>query len=68
MRPGSRGTNYSWIDATSSNNPSGAPLIDSNIFRWHNTLQTYNLISQLNPGSGYWLYSYQPCIVRKGVV
>jgi hypothetical protein len=47
--------------ATSDGNPTNNPLINSIIFGWNRTIQQYNLPIALDPGFGYWLYSYQPC-------
>jgi hypothetical protein len=43
------------------NNPTLAPLIDSNVFGWLRSQQQYYLADSLQPGYGYWLYSYTNC-------
>jgi hypothetical protein len=57
-------TDYAWTDATTSNNPTGSPLIDSSVFGWDKTNQTYNNALSLEPGEAYWLYSYQSCTLK----
>jgi len=54
-------TEYTWPEATASNNPTGSPLIDPNIFGWDRSGQTYELGSTFDPGYGYWVFSYQTC-------
>lgn len=51
----------SWQEATTNQNPSGSPLIDSNIFGWDRNNQIYLQSSQLLPHHGYWLYSFVNC-------
>ena len=55
------GDYYSWLNATTSNNPTGSPLIDPNTFGWDRSGQTYELGSTFDPGYGYWVFSYQTC-------
>ena len=52
---------YTWSNATTSDNPTNAPLIDANIFSWDKIEQTYVLSDMLIPSQGYWMYSYQNC-------
>ena len=49
-----------WSDATTSNNPTGNPLIDMNFFGW-NPGQYYEIVSQLEPSRAYWIYDYTTC-------
>ena len=55
------GTNYTWMDAATNNNPTGSPIIDSNTFGWDKTNQTYSMVIEFVPGEGYWVYSYSAC-------
>jgi PKD repeat protein len=50
---------YNWSEASSSNNPLGIPLIESTIFGWNRGMQLSDIVNSLNPGYGYWLYSYK---------
>ena len=50
---------YSWSQATSSSNPTGTPIINQYIFGWNRVGQSYNFANSLDPGYGYWFYSYQ---------
>jgi len=52
---------YSWVNATSNNNPTSNPIINPNIFGWDRTNQLYNFASYIDAGYGYWLYSYNNC-------
>jgi hypothetical protein len=54
-------SNYSWAEATTTNNPTGSPLIDSNCFGWDKTYQVYYNADELIPGEGYWLFSQVEC-------
>ena len=56
-------TRYNWTEATTSNNPTGSPLIDPNIFGW-NISQNYDISTHLQPGKAYWVYCYQDCIFQ----
>jgi hypothetical protein len=47
--------------ATTDINPTGSPLINSYMFGWNRTLQSYYFEINLNPGFGYWFYAYEPC-------
>ena len=59
-------TLYDWSNATSSNNPTGSPLLDITMFGWDSTMQIYSLSDELVPGQGYWSYAYQNCkIIRR---
>jgi len=50
---------YSWSQATSSSNPTGSPIISQYIFGWDRSGQSYTFAYSLDPGEGYWVYSYQ---------
>ena len=53
------GTIYSWQQAVTN-----GIVIDS-IYGWNATMQNYIAVNQIEEGSGYWLYSYQQCLLRK---
>ena len=58
-----------WTQATSSDNPSGSPLLDSTIFGWNRIGQYYTVESSVQAGYGYWLFVYEPCdLYRKYVL
>ncbi len=52
---------YNWTYATTDINPTGTPLINSFMFGWNRTQQTYVFERNLNPGFGCWMFAYQPC-------
>jgi len=49
------GTNYNWAEATS---PSNGPMVSSYLFGWNRDTQSYIFADTLEPGYGYWVYSY----------
>jgi hypothetical protein len=55
---------YTWDESTTNNNPTGQPFLNSFIFDWDRSLQTYIFTDILQPGHGYWIYGYQPCEIR----
>jgi hypothetical protein len=58
-------TDYSWENATSSNNEKGEPLILGFIYGWYRSVQTYMLSDTFDPGYGYWMYAYYECTLKK---
>lgn len=52
---------YNWTEATTSMNPTGAPLLDSMFFKWNVTFQSYTIPQMLQPQQAYWLYVYEAC-------
>jgi hypothetical protein len=56
-------TIYNWTEATSSFNPTGFPLVNSYVFNWDRNSQKYNFTNSFEPGYGYWMYVYEPCIL-----
>lgn len=52
---------YNWTHATTAINPTKNPLINQYLFGWNRSIQTYTFERNLEPGYGYWMYSYQPC-------
>ena len=53
----------SWSEATSNQNPTGYPIINSYLFEWNRTTQSYGFVSTLRSGQGYWLYAAQECVL-----
>jgi hypothetical protein len=62
------GSDYLWSNASTSNNPTGSPLIDSNIFGWDALTQAYYSSDQLQPGEAYWNYAYQQCKIKNPLI
>ena len=55
---------YSWTNATTSNNPTGGPIILGYIYNWtRNAPQHYELTNTFNPGYGYQMYAYYNCSI-----
>jgi len=50
--------NYTWLDATPS-------IVDPTVFKWNRSIQAYEYMIgediELEPGYGYWLFSYENC-------
>jgi len=61
------GTAYSWVNATSSNNEEGQPLIIAFIFNWNTSTQSYGITTKLTPGEGDWIYAYFNCTLRQQI-
>jgi len=59
------GLDYSWSEATSNDNGYGAPLVMKDMFGWDRNTQAYVMVTSLNPGSSYWIYSYQNCDLKR---
>jgi len=55
------GTDYTFTEAV------GMGIVDGNIFGWDRTGQTYELVDTIEPGKGYWIYSYQTCELKAPV-
>lgn len=61
------GSDYSWQNATSSNNEEGEPLVLGFVYGWDAMNQTYYTEDKLLSGDGYWLYAYEKCtLFRSG--
>jgi len=52
---------YSWDQATTDNNPTDNPLINSYIFGWDGDSQSYVFADTLESGQGYWMYASCDC-------
>jgi len=55
------GQYYNWTQSTTNLNPKKSSLLNTFIFGWNRSLQTYSFEQYLHPGYGYWLYAYEPC-------
>lgn len=49
------GTNYTWDEAVTNT------IVNGFVFGWDRTGQSYEFVSQLLPGEGYWIFAYEPC-------
>jgi PKD repeat protein len=59
------GTDFNWSQATTSNNPTGEPIILKSIYGWNKTTQAYILSDILNPRYGCWMYAYHNCTLLR---
>jgi len=60
------GGDYNRKQATTNQNPTGGPLIVSDIFGWKRTPpQGYIISTSLDDGYCYWMYSYYSCILKR---
>jgi hypothetical protein len=50
---------YTWDEAVDNN------IISPIVFQWDSIWQIYIIIEVLKPGFAYWMYSYQPCTLKK---
>ena len=55
------GIDYNWSQATTSDNPTGSPIIMYFIYTWLRTPQCYDSADMIQPGYGYWIYAYCNC-------
>jgi hypothetical protein len=55
---------YTWLEATTDNNPTGSPLISPYVFGWNRLGQYYEFVNSLEQGHGYWMFSYQNCELK----
>jgi len=46
---------FSWEDAVNNN------IIINYVYQWNRSIQNYGSVNILNPGYGYWCYSYENC-------
>jgi hypothetical protein len=53
------GTEYTWEEAVSLN------IILDFIYNWNSIEQKYEITDILQPGCGYWIYSYYSCTLKK---
>jgi parallel beta-helix repeat protein len=61
-------TDYSWENATSSNNEEGQPIVLGFIYGWNTSTQNYMLSDALIPGYGYWMYAYFECTLIRPTI
>ncbi len=59
------GNDYSWYEATTSNNEEGEPLILGFIYGWSNNSQSYSLSDRFDPGQGYWMFAFYDCVLKR---
>ena len=59
------GANYNWSQATTSNNPTGNPLVLGFVYGWNTSSQSYLLSDVFEPGFGYWMYAYHECTLQQ---
>lgn len=59
------GGEYNWTQATTSNNPTGEPIINNFFYNWERTNQQYITNNTLLPGYAYWIYSYRNCTLYR---
>ena len=57
------GIDYNWSQATTSDNPTGSPIIMYFIYTWLRTPQCYDSADVIQPGYGYWMYAYNNCLI-----
>ena len=50
--------NFSWSDAVGNGD-----LLDF-VYGWNAGVQSYLTMDMLELGEGYWLYAYDPCILK----
>jgi hypothetical protein len=63
------GFDYSWSDATTSNNPTGGPIILGYIYNWsRDQPQHYELSNVFDPGFGYQMFAYYDCSLYYPIV
>ena len=55
------GIDYNWTQATTDDNPTGGPIILSDVYTWLRIPQYYGFTDMLQPGYGYWMYAYYNC-------
>ena len=53
------GTEYTWEEAVNNN------IILNYIYYWNATNKIYEITDILQPGSGYWMYAYYDCTLKK---
>jgi outer membrane protein assembly factor BamB len=49
---------FNWTEAI---DPANGPIIDPNVYGWNRINDMYIPVTTLEPGFGYWIYSYQIC-------
>ena len=55
------GTDYTWSQAVTNG------YVSDYVFGWDRNGQYYNFADTLMPGYAYWVYSYQPCILKRTI-
>ena len=54
------GSKYSWQDAVSGG------IIMNSVYGWSPSVKNYVMSDVFDPGTAYWMYAYQNCILKKG--
>jgi hypothetical protein len=54
------GTDYTWQQAVDND------IVLGFIYGWIGSTQGYNLIDELLPGNGFWIYAYYSCFLKNG--
>jgi parallel beta-helix repeat protein len=62
------GVEYSWTQATTSNNPTGGPIILGFLYGWERPNQQYVSSTTLTPGYSYWMYAYYNCTLLRPTI
>jgi len=58
-------TDYSWENATGTNNEEGEPLILGFIYGYNRTMQMHELSDDFVPTYGYWMYAFYECTLKR---
>ncbi len=58
------GCYLNWTQVTTYENPTNNPLINPYLFGWSRSTQSYIFADMLEPGYGYWVYTYDGCELR----
>ncbi len=53
------GTDYTWSEAVTMG------LVSNYLFGWNRVSQSYGFADSLMPGYAYWMYAYQPCMLKR---
>jgi len=59
---------YTWDEATTSNNPTGSPIVLKFLYGWERTSQRYAYADSFGAGEGYWMYAYKACALTNPLV
>jgi len=58
-------TEYSWENATGTNNEEGEPLILGFIYGYNRIMQMHELSDDFVPTYGYWMYAFYECTLKR---
>jgi len=62
------GADYTWDEATTSNNPTSSPIVLKFLYGWERTSQRYAYADSFDAGEGYWMYAYKACTLTNPLV